>query len=103
MSDGSFHRNDWPTLGVEVELQLVDAESMALRSAIAHVLSHLPGDLHASAKKELVQSCIEINSDTCRSVAVDVASGKAGKQVITSERAMEILGPERFYSEVAER
>src|SRR5215467_1884249 len=42
-------------------------------------------------------------ADTCRSVAVDVASGKSGKQVITSERAMEILGPERFYSEVAER
>ena len=26
-----FRRNDWPTLGVEIELQLVDAESMALK------------------------------------------------------------------------
>ena len=69
MSDRSFHRNDWPTLGVEVELPLVDAESMALSSAIADVLAHLPGDLHASAKKELVQSCVEITSDACRSVA----------------------------------
>ena len=69
MADRSFHRNDWPTLGVEVELQLVDAESMALRSAIADVLAHLPGDLHASAKTEWVQSCVEITSDACRSVA----------------------------------
>ena len=45
MSDRSFHRNDWPTLGVELELQLVDAESMALKSASADVLAHLPGDL----------------------------------------------------------
>ncbi len=42
-------------------------------------------------------------ADICRAVAVDVASGKPAKQVISSERAMEILGPERFYSEVAER
>jgi ATP-dependent Lon protease len=42
-------------------------------------------------------------ADTCRAVAVDVASGKTSKQVISAERAMEILGPERFYSEVAER
>jgi len=34
---------------------------------------------------------------------VAVASGKNERQVITSDRAMEILGPERFYSEVAER
>src|SRR5262249_46080410 len=42
-------------------------------------------------------------ADVCRAVAVAVASGKNEKQVITSERAMEVLGPERFYSEVAER
>src|SRR5688572_18818961 len=42
-------------------------------------------------------------ADLCRAVAVDVASGKTDKQHITAERAMEMLGPERFYSEVAER
>ncbi len=42
-------------------------------------------------------------ADVCRAVAVDVASGKTAKQVIGADRAMEILGPERFYSEVAER
>src|SRR5258707_55392 len=42
-------------------------------------------------------------ADICRAVAVAVASGKNEKQVINADRAMEILGPERFYSEVAER
>jgi len=42
-------------------------------------------------------------ADLCRAVAVEVAGGKSSKQVISPDRAMEILGPERFYSEVAER
>ncbi len=39
----------------------------------------------------------------CRSVAKDVAEGKTDKQVITAERIHPILGPVKFYSEVAER
>ncbi len=42
-------------------------------------------------------------ADLCRAVAVEVAAGKTDKQVINSERVKEILGPEAFYSEVAER
>jgi ATP-dependent Lon protease len=42
-------------------------------------------------------------ADLCRAVAVEVAAGKTDKQVITSDKVKEILGPETFYSEVAER
>jgi ATP-dependent Lon protease len=42
-------------------------------------------------------------ADVCRAVAVEVASGKMDKQNITVERVSEVLGPERYYSEVAER
>ncbi|HEY1906129.1 MAG TPA: endopeptidase La [Myxococcaceae bacterium] len=42
-------------------------------------------------------------ADICRAVAVEVAAGKTDKQIITSERVKEVLGPEAFYSEVAER
>jgi ATP-dependent Lon protease len=42
-------------------------------------------------------------ADCCRAVAVDVAGGKADKQTVTSERVKEVLGPESYYSEVAER
>jgi ATP-dependent Lon protease len=42
-------------------------------------------------------------ADVCRAVAVDVASGKTDKQVITADRVKDVLGPEQYYSEVAER
>jgi len=42
-------------------------------------------------------------ADVCRAVAVDVAKGKADKRVIGEEDLAEILGPEKFYNEVAER
>jgi len=42
-------------------------------------------------------------ADVCRAVAVEFASGKTDKQEITPERVVEILGAERYYSEVAER
>ena len=42
-------------------------------------------------------------ADVCRAVAVVVAEGKTDKQVIDSARVQEILGPESYYSEVAER
>ena len=42
-------------------------------------------------------------ADICRAVAVEVAGGKTDKQVIDIKRVQDILGPEMFYSEVAER
>jgi len=42
-------------------------------------------------------------AEVCRSVAVEVAGGKMDKQTITPERVKEILGPDQYYSEVAER
>lgn len=42
-------------------------------------------------------------ADVCRAVAVEVASGKEGKRVIAEEDVAEILGPEKYYNEVAER
>ncbi len=42
-------------------------------------------------------------ADLCRAVAVDVASGKADKREITDADLTEMLGPEKFWNEVAER
>ena len=69
MNPPRFLSNDRPTLGVEVELQLVDARTMALRGAIAEVLDALPAELHASVKPELLQCCLEITTEVCRDVA----------------------------------
>ena len=64
-----FTRNDEPTLGVEVELQLVDAKTGALKSAIEDVLSALPGGLDGQIKPELMQCYLEINTCVCRTVS----------------------------------
>jgi len=42
-------------------------------------------------------------ADICRAVAVEVASGRTEKRVIDEQDVVEILGPEKFYNEVAER
>lgn len=66
MRDDRFTSNAWPTLGVEVELQLVDARTMALRSAIAPVIAGLPPELKQWVKPEFMQCYVEINSAVCR-------------------------------------
>ena len=42
-------------------------------------------------------------ADVCRAIAVGVASGRTEKRVIDEGDLAEILGPEKFYNEVAER
>ncbi|MFO0907859.1 MAG: YbdK family carboxylate-amine ligase [Isosphaeraceae bacterium] len=64
-----FARNDAPTLGVEIELNLVDADTMALRSGFGEVLARLPDELHGTVKPELMQCYLEINTEICRDVA----------------------------------
>ncbi|MEZ6129973.1 MAG: YbdK family carboxylate-amine ligase [Planctomycetaceae bacterium] len=69
MSGLEFTHNASPTIGVEIELQLVDRESFALRNCIADVLAALPDDLKEVVKPELMQSYIEINTGICRTVS----------------------------------
>jgi carboxylate-amine ligase len=64
-----FVSNERPTLGVELELQLVDAETLGLRSGIAEILGRLPRELEGSVKPELMQSYLEINTAICPTVA----------------------------------
>ncbi|QDU40594.1 Carboxylate-amine ligase YbdK [Maioricimonas rarisocia] len=64
----SFNRNDKPSLGVEIELQLVDSRSYALSSSIEDVLNRIPSELEANVKPELMQSYLEINTGICDTV-----------------------------------
>jgi carboxylate-amine ligase len=68
MSAISFTRNDEPTIGVELELQLVDTETFELSSAIEDVLRECPPALLESVKPELMQSYLEINTGVCHTV-----------------------------------
>lgn len=64
----SFQSNRRPTLGIEIELGLVDAESMALSNSFARLVEILPEQGRDRFKPELMQSVIEINTDVCESV-----------------------------------
>lgn len=65
----NFTSNDRPTIGVELELHLVDAESGDLVSAATEILAEMgsghPGGEHPTAKHELFQSTVEIITGVC--------------------------------------
>lgn len=64
-----FSSNQRPTLGVEIELGLVDVETMALSSSIQKVLDRLA--VHSTGtiyKPELMQCCLEINTRICDTI-----------------------------------
>ena len=70
MSKIEFRGNDAHTIGVEVELGLVDEKTMELSSS----LSALMKNLHSTGedgqiKPELMQCVLEVNTDVCHTVA----------------------------------
>jgi carboxylate-amine ligase len=80
MTTLQFTRNDSPTIGVELELQLVDAETLALSNSIEQVLKGLPTHLTDYIKPELMQSYLEINTGVCNT-AREVADDLSGKLI----------------------
>jgi carboxylate-amine ligase len=68
-ADGTqFRGNDWPTLGVELELQLVDSRSLGLCNAFADLFNRLPEARKGSVKPEFMQCYAELNTGACRTV-----------------------------------
>jgi carboxylate-amine ligase len=64
-----FNSNNEPTLGIEIEVSLVDRETLALANSIAEVLRHLSDGAGECFKVELMQSQLEIITGVCRTVA----------------------------------
>ncbi|MFK7776996.1 MAG: YbdK family carboxylate-amine ligase [Gimesia sp.] len=92
----SFARNDYPTLGVELELQMVNAETFALSNSIMELLAQLPEETAKCVKPELMQSYLEINTGICRTVA-DVREDLTGK-LIDVNAAADKLGLKLFWA-----
>ena len=90
MSALVFTRNDRPTLGIELELQLIDAESFALTNRIEDVLAALPEELRDVVKPELMQSYIEINTGVCETVAD--ASSDLQEKLAAIENVLDPMG-----------
>jgi len=63
-----FTANDTPTIGVELELQLVDSTDWALKSVILDLIKEV-GEDQQWLKPELMQSYVEINTDVCNNIS----------------------------------
>jgi carboxylate-amine ligase len=81
-----FVVNERPTLGVEIELNLVDRQTTALRSGVLPILGDLPKELQDSVKPELLQCYLEINTRVCQDVA-EVEQDLAEKLQVVREIA----------------
>ena len=63
----SFNGSSGPTLGVELELQIIDPATKNLVSGAPRILARSETDTHI--KPELIESTIELNTDVCQDVA----------------------------------
>ena len=62
----NFNSNAYPTIGVELELGLCDANTGALSSSVQDVLDSLPPKMLDHTKPELMQCYVEINTGVCK-------------------------------------
>jgi carboxylate-amine ligase len=63
-----FKSSPKPTLGIELELSLVDAQTMALSSSIQQIVPQVPEAYAGRIKPELMQCFVEINTEVCETV-----------------------------------
>jgi carboxylate-amine ligase len=90
-----FVSNQEPTLGIELEVALVDAETMALSSSVQQVLERVPKRFEGSIKPELMQCYLEINSGICRTV--DEAEADLAEKVRVVQEITDELGLRLFW------
>ena len=68
MLEHHFGETALPSVGVELELQLVDVSTLALRSGIDAIFAELPAELSSSVRREFHACCVELATDICTSV-----------------------------------
>ena len=63
-----FNSSPKPTIGVEIELQLVDKKNSNLKNIASKVLGDVNEKFSDNIKCELIESMIEINTDICSNI-----------------------------------
>ena len=93
-----FNSSPGPSLGIEVELELVDASTGALASAATEILTELgaghPEGEHPKAKHELFECTIEIITGVCQNVGearADLEGTLAEVQAAAEARGLALL------------
>lgn len=92
-----FNASAGSSLGVEVELQIVDRESRDLKSGASEILRRLEkerGEPHPKAKNELMESNIELITGICATVAearADLEATLAEVTLVAKNLGLELL------------
>ena len=63
-----FNSSPEPTIGVEIELQLVNKNNLNLNSISSKVLADVNKEFSDNIKCELIESMIEINTNICSNI-----------------------------------
>ena len=63
-----FNSSPQPTIGVEIELQLVDENNLNLKNVAPKVLADVDKKFLDNIKCELIESMIEINTNICQNI-----------------------------------
>ncbi|HJN84087.1 MAG TPA: YbdK family carboxylate-amine ligase [Candidatus Pelagibacter bacterium] len=63
-----FNSSSEPTIGVEIELQLVDNKNLNLKNISKKILSNIKKEFSDNIKCELIESMIEINTNICSNI-----------------------------------
>lgn len=92
----TFNGNRAHSLGVELELQLVDASTYELKSSVNQILEAMDAVDSKWIKPELMQCYVEINTGICHTVA-DVRTDLAAKLQILKQAAA-ALDTELFWA-----
>jgi YbdK family carboxylate-amine ligase len=93
--DIPFTSSPRSSLGVEWELELVDLASRELTGAATDILAELapaPGEEHPKAKHELLESCVEVITGVCGTVAEAVEDLRATVAEVSAAAAARGLG-----------
>lgn len=61
----SFQKSKPFSLGVEIELQIIDRTSLNLVPRAPEILAMVPAQLHDRIKPEFIRSMIEVNTEVC--------------------------------------
>lgn len=90
MAKLQFTSNATQTVGVELELGIVDADSCQLVSRSSELIGRLPESVQAEVKHELMQCCVEVISGVSNTVAE--ARCDLEKKLRAVEKAADSLG-----------
>ncbi|HUP68618.1 MAG TPA: glutamate--cysteine ligase [Acidimicrobiales bacterium] len=93
-----FHSSERSSLGVEMELEVVDASTRELKAAATDILDEMgrdhPDGAHPKAKHELFESTVEIITGICSTVAearADLEATMVELRAHTDRRSLELL------------